>query len=50
MKPNRATMRLVIMVYVGASLAMTLPRLWAARHSTHEGITGLVGDTVNAMV
>lgn len=48
--PNRATMRLMIMVYVGASLAMALPRLWAARHSTHDGVDGLVGDAINVAI
>lgn len=48
--PNKRTMRLMIMVYVGASFAMALPRLWAARHSTHTGVSGLVGDTVNVAI
>jgi hypothetical protein len=50
MNPNKATFRLMLMVFFGGSLAMTLPRLWAARHSTHDGPLGLIGDAVNATI
>jgi hypothetical protein len=48
--PNRATFRLMLMVVIGVQAAMTLPRLWAARHSTHDGALGVIGDAVNATV
>lgn len=48
--PTKAQFRLVLMVYIGASLAMTLPRLWAAKHSVNDGVEGVAANAINGMV
>lgn len=48
--PNRRIFLMALMVSVGVNLAMALPRLAAARHSTHDGVLGTLGDAVNAAI
>lgn len=46
--PTKAQFRMTLMTVVGFSMAACLVRLWAARHSTHSGLDGLVADAANA--
>lgn len=48
--PTRAQFRLDVMVVVLTLAAMTLPRLWAARHSTHSGIDGTIADAIQVAI
>lgn len=49
--PTKAQMRLMIMVYVGASFAMALPRLWAARHANDDNAASAVAaNAINGFV
>lgn len=50
--PTKAQMRLMIMVYVGASFAMVLPRMWAARQAAEKqtGVAAVAGDAIQAFV
>lgn len=48
--PTKAQFRMTLLVVVGSMFAMSLPRIWAARHSSSDGIDGLVADTVNVAI
>lgn len=50
--PTKAQFRLMLMVYVGASAAMILPRMWAARKAAEKatGTTAVVANSVQAFV
>lgn len=48
--PTKAQFRMTLMVVVGAAFAMALPRIWAARHSSSDGVDGLVADTIQVAI
>ncbi len=50
--PTKAQFRLMLMVYVGASFAMILPRLWAARQAAENesGPLAVAGTAINSFV
>lgn len=45
--PTRRILLLGVVTYIGMQASWGLVRLWAARHSTHDGLDGLVADAVN---
>lgn len=47
MQPNRRVLLLFVAGYVGMTFSWGLVRLWAARHSTHDGPDGVVARAVN---
>jgi hypothetical protein len=46
----KAQFRMTLMVVVLAMGAMTLPRLWAQRHATHNDWTQLPADAINVAI
>lgn len=46
--PTKAQMRLTLITVALVGVVVGgIVRPWAARHSTDDGVSGLVGDTVN---
>ena len=50
--PTKAQFRLMLMVYVGASAAMILPRMWAARKAAEKdtGVDAVAANAIQAFV
>lgn len=50
--PTRANFRATLMILVAFSAAMTLPRVWAARHSVTDSgnALGTVADAIQATI
>lgn len=45
--PTKRIFDMTILVVLLAKPAFGLVKLWAARHSTHDGLDGTVADAVN---
>lgn len=47
--PTKRMFDLVVLTVLLTKPAFGLVKLWAARHSTHDGIDGTVGGAVNVI-
>lgn len=50
--PTKAQFRLMLMVSIGTSAALILPRMWAARKAAEndQGVTAVVANGIQAFV
>lgn len=47
--PTKRIFDMVVIVTIASRAAMGLAKLWAARHSTHDGVDGVLARSVQVL-